>query len=215
MTGPTPGRRRAPSMSPELRRQMIVRSTLSLITEHGLAVTTGRIARAAAISEATIFHVFSDKDELLDACVAEAARSDDVVYELADIPLDAPVTARLVAAAGVLEAYLTRVGTVITYLEAGGHGRARRYSAAPAGGMREVREAFDSVVASLAALLGPEEESLRLPAPHIAQAFFDLLFARTRNPDYRPHHPQLVEIVQLLVHGSLAGSSQAETAGAR
>ncbi|MET9610660.1 TetR/AcrR family transcriptional regulator [Streptomyces sp. NPDC006512] len=206
MTGQTLGRRRAPGMSPELRRQMIVRSTLSLIAERGLAVTTGRIARAAGISEATIFHVFTDKGELLDACAAEAARPDDALRALAGIPLDAPVTARLLASADVLEAYLTRMGTVVAYLETAGHARARHEPAAPTGGLREVREAVDSVVSALAALLAPEEESLRLPAPQIARTFFDLLFARSRNPGHQAGDPPLPDLVQLLVHGALVGA---------
>ncbi|WP_256098444.1 TetR/AcrR family transcriptional regulator [Streptomyces agglomeratus] len=207
MTGQALERRRAPSMSPELRRQMIVRSTLSLIAGNGLAVTTGRIARAAGISEATIFHVFTDKGELLDACIAEAARADDVVCALADIPLDASVAARLLASAEALEAYLTRMGTVVAYLETTGHARARGGSAASAEGMREVREAVDSIVASLSALLAPEEESLRLPAPQIARAFFDLLFARSRNPDHPLPAPCLPDLVQLLVHGALVAAA--------
>ncbi|WP_406174401.1 TetR family transcriptional regulator [Streptomyces sp. NBC_00996] len=207
MTAPAPERRRAPKMSPQLRRQMIVRSTLALIAEHGLAVTTRQVARAAGISEATIFQVFADKHELLNACMAETARSDDVLRELADIPLDASVTARLLAAAGALETYLTRMGTVVAYLEAVGHTRARRQSTASTAGMREVREAVESVVASLAALLAPEEDSLRLPPLQIAQAYFDLLFARSRELDRPLRDSQLPDLVQLLVHGALVAGS--------
>ncbi|EFL35400.1 conserved hypothetical protein [Streptomyces viridochromogenes DSM 40736] len=194
-------------MSPQLRRQMIVRSTLALIAEHGLAVTTRQVARAAGINEATIFQVFADKHELLNACMAEAARCDDVLRELADIPLGASVTARLLAAAGALETYLMRMGTVVAYLEAVGHTRARRESTASTAGMREVREAVESVVASLAALLAPEEGSLRLPPLQIAQAYFDLLFARSRELDRPLCDSQLPDLVQLLVHGALVAGS--------
>ncbi|GAA1421101.1 hypothetical protein GCM10009601_20700 [Streptomyces thermospinosisporus] len=190
-------------MSPELRRQMIVRSTLALIAEHGLALTTRQIALAAGISEATMFQVFADKDELLHACMVEAARPDEVLRELAGIPLDGSVTARLLEAAGALEAYLTRMGTVMAYLEASGHARAWRESAASTAGLREVHEAVESVVASLAALLAPEEDSLRLPPGQIAQAYFDLLFARSRVLGRPLSDSQLPGLVQLLVHGAL------------
>ncbi|MFI1227533.1 MULTISPECIES: TetR/AcrR family transcriptional regulator [unclassified Streptomyces] len=207
MTGQAPARRRAPGMSPELRRQMIVRSALALIAENGLAVTTGHIARAAGISEATIFQVFTSKDKLLDACLAEAARPDEVLRELADIPLDASVAARLTAAAGALEAYLPRIGTTIAYAEVVGHPRAHRGPITESKGIREAREAFGSIVSSLATLLAPEEKSLRMPAPQIAQTFFDLLFARSRDPDHPLRDPQLPDLVQLLVHGALVGTS--------
>ena len=52
-------------MSPEDRRQMIVRAVLPLVVEHGAAVTTSQIARAAGICEGTVFRAFKDKDELL------------------------------------------------------------------------------------------------------------------------------------------------------
>lgn len=68
----TPTRRRAPGMSPEQRRAMIIQAAIPLITEYGSAVTTAKIARAAGIGEGTVFRVFADKDELLQACIAEA-----------------------------------------------------------------------------------------------------------------------------------------------
>jgi AcrR family transcriptional regulator len=107
-------------MTPEERREMIVRTALPLVSEHGAAVTTGQISRAAGIGEATIFRVFADKDELLDACVAEAVRTDHVLGEIAAIPLDQPLNARLAEAAAAMDAYLARMGTVIGALHATG-----------------------------------------------------------------------------------------------
>lgn len=107
-------------MSPERRRQMIVAVALPLVAEHGAAVTTGQIARAAGIGEATIFRAFTDKDELLDACMAEALRPDHVLEQLAAIPLDQPLTERLVEAADAMRAHMARVGTVIAALHASG-----------------------------------------------------------------------------------------------
>src|ERR1041384_7473583 len=105
-----PPRRRAPGMSPEQRREMIIRTALPLIAEHGTAVTTAQIARAAGIGEATVFRAFADKDELLDACVVEALRTDHVLSEIAAIPLDQPLPARLAEAANAMDAYLGRMG---------------------------------------------------------------------------------------------------------
>ncbi|MFD8557277.1 TetR/AcrR family transcriptional regulator [Streptosporangium canum] len=125
-----PARRRAPGMSPEQRRHMIVRAALPLVAEYGAAVTTSQIARAAGIGEATIFRAFTDKDELLDACVVEALRPDHALAQLAAIPLDQPLAARLTEAAGTLQAHTARIGTVLGALHASGR-RSRDRHAAP------------------------------------------------------------------------------------
>ncbi|MCW3844297.1 TetR/AcrR family transcriptional regulator, partial [Micromonospora yasonensis] len=58
-------RRRAPGMSPDQRRAMIVRAALPLLATYGAGLTTAQVARAAGIGEATVFRAFADKDALL------------------------------------------------------------------------------------------------------------------------------------------------------
>src|SRR3982750_163735 len=99
MTPASETRRRAPSMSAEDRRAMIVHAVLPLLIEHGAGVTTSQIARAAGIGEGTIFRAFKDKDELFDACTAEALRPDHVLDAIAEIPIDQPLEDRLPGAA--------------------------------------------------------------------------------------------------------------------
>ncbi|GAA4224545.1 AcrR family transcriptional regulator [Streptosporangium album] len=133
-TPPPP--RRAPGMGLERRRHMIVRSALPLVAEYGAAVTTSQIARAAGIGEATIFRAFTDKDELLDACVLEALRPDHVLEQLAAISLDQPLIARLTEAADAMQAHTARIGTVLGALHASGRrSRDRRAPLSPAGGV--------------------------------------------------------------------------------
>lgn len=110
---------------------MIVAVALPLVAEYGAAVTTSQIARAAGIGEATIFRAFKDKDEVLDACVAEAVGTDHVLRELASISLDEPLPVRLTEAAEALRAHLERLGTVIGALRASGHRRGREPGAGP------------------------------------------------------------------------------------
>ncbi|MFC9233443.1 helix-turn-helix domain-containing protein [Streptomyces decoyicus] len=112
---------------------MIVAVALPLVAEYGAAVTTSQIARAAGIGEATIFRAFKDKDELLDACVAEAVGTDHALRELASISLDEPLAVRLAEAAEALRAHLERLGTVIGALHASGHRRGRE----PGAGTRD------------------------------------------------------------------------------
>ncbi|MEV3926710.1 TetR/AcrR family transcriptional regulator [Actinomadura coerulea] len=195
-------RRRAPGMSPEQRREMIIRTALPLVAEHGMSVTTAQIARAAGIGEATIFRVFADKDELLDACVAEALRTDHVLAEIGAIPLDQPLPARLAEAAAAIDAYLARMGLVIGALHASGR-RARREPGdgepGPdrAAAMTRTREA-------LAELFEPERDLLRLPVEQIAGLFMGFVFSRAR-PAAGPDAPPLSveEYLDVFLHGAL------------
>ncbi|MEU4406111.1 helix-turn-helix domain-containing protein [Streptosporangium sp. NPDC023963] len=205
-----PARRRAPGMSPERRREMIVAVALPLIAEHGAAVTTGRIARAAGIGEATIFRVFADKDELLDACVVEALRPDHVLEQLAAIPLDQPLAARLAEAADAMHAYTDRIGTVIGALHAFGRAR-ERPAPEPSANPREkgpgpfrdtrLREAREA----LAELFEPDRDSLRLPPERLATLFLNLVRSDARRPP-GDSEPGIADLVDVFVHGALTRS---------
>ncbi|MFE7531439.1 TetR/AcrR family transcriptional regulator [Kitasatospora sp. NPDC057542] len=168
-------------MDPDSRREMIVRAALPLVIEHGSAVTTRQVARAADIGEGTIFRVFADKAELLDACVTEALSPDHALAELALVSMDQPLAARLTEAASALQAHLDRVGAVLGALHAtGGRGRSGR-PGSPGGtpdraaGSLPVREA-------LVEIFEPERESLRLSPEQAALIFLGLLFAGTGMP---------------------------------
>ncbi|MFI5526604.1 TetR/AcrR family transcriptional regulator [Streptomyces platensis] len=217
---PPPARRRAPGMSVEERRAMIVAAALPLVAEYGAAVTTSRIARAAGIGEGTIFRAFKDKDELLDACVAEAVGTDHVLRELASISLDEPLAARLAEAAEALRAHMERMGTVVGALHASGHRRghspdirSREGEAPPPDSRNEVAPPPDSRTQSLAALrnavtklLEPDRAAFRLSPEKVAAAFLALLFTRLQTPSPAPEADAPLtpdELIAVLLHGTL------------
>lgn len=189
----TPTRRRAPGMSPEKRREMIVQAVLPLVVEHGAAVTTSQIARAAGIGEATVFRAFADKDELLDACVTEAVRPDRAIDGIAAIPLDQPLPDRLVEAAATLRAHMERMSALFGALHASGHGRRRRE------GRKRSRQPMSEVRDAVADLFEPERETLRLSPEKLAVIFTNVLFTRARDEE----GPTVQEIVDILLHGAL------------
>ncbi|MDX2683738.1 TetR/AcrR family transcriptional regulator [Streptomyces sp. NY05-11A] len=196
-------------MDPDSRREMIVRAALPLVIEHGSAVTTRQIARAAGVGEGTIFRVFADKEELLDACVTEALSPAHALDELALVSMEQPLVARLTEAASALHAHLDRVGAVVGALHAtGGRGRSGRLgsSEAPpdrAAGSLPVREA-------LAELFEPERESLRLPPEQAALIFLGLLFVGTGRPPVGgesadpPTQLGVHDLVDVFLHGVLS-----------
>lgn len=193
-------------MSIEERRAMIVHAVLPLLMEHGTAVTTSQIARAAGIGEGTIFRAFKDKDELFTACTAEALRPDHVLDVIAEIPGDQPFEERLVEAAEALGAHLERMAALMGALQRHGHanlGDATRRGLDRGtwkGGRRESMAAMRSAITEL---FEPEKDRLRLPPEQLAALFMTMLFGGNRMvPD--EHTPTTRQVVDLFLHGAVA-----------
>ncbi|MEV0720983.1 TetR/AcrR family transcriptional regulator [Asanoa sp. NPDC050611] len=195
----TETRRRAPGMSPEQRREAVVRAALPLVAEHGAAVTTAQIARAAGIGEATIFRVFDDKQAVLEAVVAAALDPSVVLQELRSISLDQPLAVRLVDAADALEAHFARVGSVLGSLHATGHTGHRR--PAPQAGERErsVSATFEAV----AELIEPDKDRLRLPVATLTNAFLGLLFPARVGGQSGPRTVAIEDLVDVFLYGAV------------
>ncbi|MET7328520.1 TetR/AcrR family transcriptional regulator [Nonomuraea sp. NPDC005650] len=211
----TAGRRRAPAMSPEQRREMIVRAALPLVVEYGTSVTTAQVARAAGIGEGTIFRAFGDKETLLAACMAEAARPDDTLAHVAAIALDLPLEERLVEAADALRGYLARMGAVAGALAASGGLRRDPPGGAPpegapseqAGAGRALSGREASMAATrdvLSGLFEPERDDLRLSPERLAEAFQFLVLASGRGTS---SPLTSAELVDLFLHGALKGGA--------
>ncbi|MET7802046.1 TetR/AcrR family transcriptional regulator [Streptomyces decoyicus] len=201
---------------------MIVAVALPLVAEYGAAVTTSQIARAAGIGEATIFRAFKDKDEVLDACVAEAVGTDHVLRELASISLDEPLAVRLTEAAEALRAHLERLGTVIGALHASGHRRGREPGAGPRDADGPPRDgegpprdadapprdgrAESAIVLrnAVVELIEPDRAAFRLSPEKVAAAFLGLLFTRLQTPVAEADAPLTAdELIDVLLHGAL------------
>ncbi|MEU7058151.1 TetR/AcrR family transcriptional regulator [Streptomyces sp. NPDC046197] len=193
-------RRRAPGMSPEQRREMIIQTAIPLIAEYGAAVTTAKIARAAGIGEGTIFRVFADKDELLQACVAEALSPEHAVRELDAIDVSQPLLDRLAEAAEALQAHMSRMGAIAGSL---GH-RGGKHPGTVRGAGRS--ESTTRIRAALAELLEPDKDALRRPPEQIAALFYGLLFIQPRTEDEPDLTPQ--ELVEVFLHGALSGGAK-------
>ncbi|WP_217206540.1 TetR/AcrR family transcriptional regulator [Streptomyces sp. AC550_RSS872] len=193
-------RRRAPGMSPQQRREMIIQTAIPLITEYGSAVTTAKIARAAGIGEGTIFRVFADKDELLQACIAEALSPEHAIRELGAIDVSQPLPDRLAEAAEALQAHMDRLGAIIGSL---GHGGGKHPGTVRGAGRDE---STTLIRAALAELLEPDKAALRRPPEQIAALFIGLLFTQPRTED----EPDLTsqELAELFLHGALSGGTE-------
>lgn len=187
-------------MLPEQRRAMIIQTAIPLIAEYGAAVTTAKIARAAGIGEGTIFRVFADKEELLQACVAEALSPEHAVRELGAIDVSQPLPDRLAEAAEALQAHMDRIGAILGSL---GH-RGGKHPGTVRGAGRD--ESMTRTRAALTELLEPDKAALRRPPEQIAALFFGLLFTQPRTDDEPDLTPQ--ELVEVFLHGALSGGAK-------
>lgn len=186
-------------MSPDDRRAMIVHAVLPLLIEHGANVTSSQIARAAGIGEGTIFRAFKDKDELFDACTAEALRPDHVLDAIAEIPVDQPLADRLGEAAEALGAHLERMGALMGALHASG--RIKHRDPEQRGKGRR-RESMAAIREAMVELFTPEKDRLRLPPEQLAALFLTMLFGGRRlAPDVDA--PTTRQMVDFFLHGAV------------
>lgn len=193
-------------MSAEDRRAMIVHAVLPLLIEHGANVTSSQIARAAGIGEGTIFRAFKDKDELFDACTAEALRPDHVLDAIAEIPVDQPLADRLVEAAEALGAHLERMGALMGALHASGRVKHRdpeqRLKDQRGSWKGGRRESMAAIRGAMVELFTPEKDRLRLPPEQLAALFLTLLFGGRRLAS-DVEAPTTRQVVDFFLHGAV------------
>lgn len=100
---------RARPLPPDERRASLVAAAIPLIAEHGLKVTTRQIATAAGVAEGTIFRVFTDKTELVQAAINSAFDPEQTLADLAAIDTGLPLRERCLAITTVLQNRLISV----------------------------------------------------------------------------------------------------------
>jgi AcrR family transcriptional regulator len=178
-------------MPPEQRRAVLVQATLPLLLAHGTAITTRQIAEAAGIAEGTIFRVFPDKESLIEAVVEAAFDPTPFEADLARIPMELPLPARLERAVDLLQRRIASIGRLMA---------AAGMTRPPGGAAAAVQHRPPTSVEALARLFEPEQDRLRRSPVDAAVLLRAMTFAGT--------HPMMVEepmrpaeIVDLVLHG--------------
>lgn len=191
--------RRAAPLPPAERRRAIVDAVLPLLTELGPSATSRQIAEAAGVSEGTVFNVFRDKDELVEAVVATALDPEPIERAIRRIDPTLPFEERLVAATELLQNRIVDVWRLLSQLTP--HHRH------PSGRPRLPEHP------GLAELLGADASRLRIPPSDAAQLLRALTLACTHPMlTTRPRSPR--EIVDQFLHGAAAGVEPASPASA-
>ncbi|WP_035279719.1 TetR/AcrR family transcriptional regulator [Actinokineospora spheciospongiae] len=181
MSGQEAPRQRAPRRSVEERRAMVVAAAIPLLAELGPSVTTLQIARAAGISEPTVFRAFTDKDELLAACLAHVSDPTRVIAELAAVDPELPLRERLVAVIDAVSAQAALTGAVVDAVRLAAPPRARSTDAAGDGERARATAGRDSARARLhaavVAVLESDAGALRTSVGEVATVVLTIVTA--------------------------------------
>ncbi|HEY8695686.1 MAG TPA: TetR/AcrR family transcriptional regulator [Chloroflexota bacterium] len=197
-----PARQRAPAMNPAERRQGIISATLPLLREYGANVTTSQIAHAAGVAEGTIFRVFEDKRELLQAALCAAMSADAEVAKIGGVSATLPLMERLVQALAAISDYQERLWSLMRALQDSGwrpdHDKFGDKDNHP-------RQQMRRIAGAMASLLEPDAAALRLSSRQAAGMLLALAFTN-RMQEHGLGEPPATpdQLVDLFLHGALA-----------
>jgi AcrR family transcriptional regulator len=192
---------RAAPMTPDDRRRAIIDAVRPLLIEHGDRLTTRLIAEAAGVAEGTIFRVFADKDELMNAVAAETLNPADArehlqeaLADCVDLPTKVRVTAELM---------LHRSDQVVAVLMA----MRRHWLAAhanadePPGPPAFIVQSHEALLERLTEVFEPHRGELAV-SPERAALLLRTLVLGSRNPGVRPQDRLTAdEVAEVLLGG--------------
>ena len=171
-------------MTPDDRRRAIIDAVRPLLIEHGDRLTTRLIAEAAGVAEGTIFRVFADKDELMNAVAAETLNPADAREQLqaaladcVDLPTKVRVTADLM---------LHRSDQVVAVLMAmRRHWMAHAKEDDSPGPPAFIVQSHEALLERLTEVFEPHRGELAV-SPERAALLLRTLVLGSRNPGVRP-----------------------------
>lgn len=164
---------RASPLSPDLRRETLIDSTIPLLREHGAAITTRQIAEACGVAEGTIFRAFPDKDSLITAALDKALDPTDTIAEISGVDRTLPLEPRLRAAGAILYRRMTSVFSLRDVM----HVRMQQHHSAAHMSAKAHHARTAEIIDALADLLRPDEKLLRRTPVEVAQLLRALIFS--------------------------------------
>jgi AcrR family transcriptional regulator len=185
-------------MAPEDRRAALIAATIPLLIEHGLEVSTRRIAEAAGVAEGTIFGVFPDKHSLILAATTQALDPQPTIDALADVDPGLELRLRLILATELINERFTANADLMMAARKLMHAQAP--SPAAADRMTDSRR---RLIEALTVLIEPDRERLRRSPKAVALLLLLFCGATTYGPFRDPDGFNAEEMVSLLLDGVL------------
>ena len=179
-------------MPPEQRRAAIIEAVRPLLAEFGESLTSKQIAAAAGIAEGTIFRVFADKDELIDATLDAALDQEQLEAALCEIDAEQSFEAQLIEATCLIQRRVVDVWTLLSHVSAKRHEQVRR-------------PMTDS--AALADLFAAHADRIRTEPVNAARLLRALTMSLT-HPMIAAEASTAADIVDLVLHGIGTGINE-------
>jgi AcrR family transcriptional regulator len=195
--------KRAAPLPPDERRAEILTAAMPLVRLHGRDVTTKAIAEAAGIAEGTIFRVFKDKEELVNAVIERAFDTGRLERQLAAIDPSLPLSHRALIATELLQERLESVWQLMAAMRMGAPPAPRPGSPGHHHDPRAHADRDSRILFHLAMMFTPDAESLTC-SPEQAARLLRLVTFSGSHPLISYGQPLTAEeIVSLLLHGIL------------
>src|SRR4051812_30647134 len=188
---------RAKPLSRDERRAAIMEAVVPLLLQHGRAVTSRQIAEAAGIAEGTIYSVFDDKEDLIQAAIERHMEITSIADAISAIPTDLSLDSTVEA---IVELVQHRVREMFTLMAAIGFGPPDKHKARRMGHPDE-----DPIIPLVVALLEGHRAELRI-APRRAAGLIRLTTLSMTHPilsegeNFTPR-----DITDMLLHGITTG----------
>ena len=180
-------RARAKPLSVDDRRSTIIDAVLPLLMEHGRGVTTKQIAEAAGIAEGTIFRVFADKEEVIDAAVERFLDPAPLHASLRAIDPELPLEAKVNDILFQLRARMTGIFGIMNAI--GMSGPPPRRPTSP--DFRDI----------LAEVLAPDLAKLQVPPERVASFIRVVAFASAVPQFNQGQEFETAELAKIITYG--------------
>jgi AcrR family transcriptional regulator len=193
-------------MAPEDRRAALIAATVPLLHEHGLDVSTRKIAEAAGVAEGTIFGVFPDKHSLVMAALMHALDPQPTLEALAEIDRALGLRFRLIRAADLINDRFAANAKLMSAARS----LALSTGAAP-GTARRMADAQARLLAAITKVVEPDGAKLRRSPATAARLLLLFCGANAYGPFGDPGRFDGEEMVSLLLDGLLIVEHGTET----
>ena len=167
---------RATPLPPDERRAAIIAAALPLFEEHGPDVSTKQIAEAAGIAEGTIFRAFGSKESLIDASLAKAFDTSDLLTELMAVDRSLPLRERTIAAVEVGQRRLRGVFRLMFAMRVARPPDLKKHTAMDE---EQRKRQSDLVNMAFADLLRPDADQLRFSPEEVVRRLQMVTFSAT------------------------------------